>query len=467
MNIDRQVDGGEFQCYFTIASISGGGFLVDTNIPMFGTTLINTSAPASQLVKFQNIRFEAAAGAPNAFVLDSNKFLRMSFVSCFFRSIRCANSSGYFQSYYFVNCNDRGWTGTFFGTTDACFDVHFDSGCIMEAGHTAIAFGLPVGCTVTNAVIECMGEHAIAYRAAQGLTVGGMYFEDNALGDVVDISEENSSNYSENVVLFGNYHNSRAHTRASVVWKNCHAGRSFGSVFVGNGIGNSLLGTSHVEIEGRSLTTDVANRHTLEYFRDNNPSTSDGSWTSGGAIKGYSVAQGGKLALGPLNNNVWRESVVINELGNLGVGLNDPAKDIHVHGGEDGAYAYLSDGILGKAYGGFIRGFGVVGHGGYLDLGTTQNGSFEPHIRINHLGGVLPLTNGDQPFGAPDQRWGAGFFTQLHPGPGGSLWSSGAGSPEGIVSAPVGSLWTRTDGAANATLYVKESGTGATGWVAK
>ena len=44
---------------------------------------------------------------------------------------------------------------------------------------------------------------------------------------------------------------------------------------------------------------------------------------------------------------------------------------------------------------------------------------------------------------------------------------SGAGSPEGIVIAAVGSLYGRTDGGAGTTLYVKESGTGSTGWVAK
>lgn len=45
--------------------------------------------------------------------------------------------------------------------------------------------------------------------------------------------------------------------------------------------------------------------------------------------------------------------------------------------------------------------------------------------------------------------------------------SSGTGTPEGVVTAPVGSLYTRTDGGAGTTLYVKESGTGNTGWVAK
>lgn len=43
----------------------------------------------------------------------------------------------------------------------------------------------------------------------------------------------------------------------------------------------------------------------------------------------------------------------------------------------------------------------------------------------------------------------------------------GTGSPEGAVTAPVGSLFLRTDGGTSTTLYVKESGTGNTGWVAK
>lgn len=43
----------------------------------------------------------------------------------------------------------------------------------------------------------------------------------------------------------------------------------------------------------------------------------------------------------------------------------------------------------------------------------------------------------------------------------------GEGSPEGVVSAPVGSLYLRSDGGPGSTLYVKESGSGNTGWSAK
>lgn len=42
---------------------------------------------------------------------------------------------------------------------------------------------------------------------------------------------------------------------------------------------------------------------------------------------------------------------------------------------------------------------------------------------------------------------------------------TGAGSPEGVVTAGIGTTWRRTNGSTGTTLYVKESGTGNTGWV--
>jgi hypothetical protein len=53
-------------------------------------------------------------------------------------------------------------------------------------------------------------------------------------------------------------------------------------------------------------------------------------------------------------------------------------------------------------------------------------------------------------------------------GAAGPYISAGTGSPLNVVTAPIGSMYFRTDGGASTTLYVKESGTGAsTGWVAK
>lgn len=51
--------------------------------------------------------------------------------------------------------------------------------------------------------------------------------------------------------------------------------------------------------------------------------------------------------------------------------------------------------------------------------------------------------------------------------PGGVKIAAGTGTPEGAVSAPVGSTFSRTDGGAGTSFYVKESGAGNTGWIAK
>jgi hypothetical protein len=48
-----------------------------------------------------------------------------------------------------------------------------------------------------------------------------------------------------------------------------------------------------------------------------------------------------------------------------------------------------------------------------------------------------------------------------------AIITSGTGTPESVVTAPVGSMFLRTDGGAATTLYIKETGTGNTGWVGK
>lgn len=58
----------------------------------------------------------------------------------------------------------------------------------------------------------------------------------------------------------------------------------------------------------------------------------------------------------------------------------------------------------------------------------------------------------------PPTRWGSAT---------GPIDAYGAGSPEGVLIAPVGSTYRRTDGGAGTSFYVKESGAGNTGWIAK
>jgi hypothetical protein len=92
---------------------------------------------------------------------------------------------------------------------------------------------------------------------------------------------------------------------------------------------------------------------------------------------------------------------------------------------------------------------------GLLGSSLTTTRSFVPATDNNRA-------NGDASF-----RWSDTFSTNFRPGAGGPIWTSGAGTPEGAVTAPVGSLFTRTDGGAGTTLYIKEAGSGNTGWVAK
>lgn len=102
------------------------------------------------------------------------------------------------------------------------------------------------------------------------------------------------------------------------------------------------------------------------------------------------------------------------------------------------------------------QGQGVQG----IDAGGILRfyGSYAEQARISSAG--VYVSNGDIQIGTAGK--GVNFSAN-----GGVIWRCGAGTPEGAVTAPVGSLYTRTDGGANTTLYVKESGVGNTGWVAK
>lgn len=93
-------------------------------------------------------------------------------------------------------------------------------------------------------------------------------------------------------------------------------------------------------------------------------------------------------------------------------------------------------------------------------------------IRLMYTGGgtakqVLPLEDNGTTLGTTGTRWSQVYGVLFRPGDGTAIWRTGTGTPEGTISAVVGSLYTRLDGGAGTTLYIKETGAGATGWVAK
>jgi hypothetical protein len=103
-----------------------------------------------------------------------------------------------------------------------------------------------------------------------------------------------------------------------------------------------------------------------------------------------------------------------------------------------------------------------------MEIRWITNGT--RRLRLLNTGTLRPEADNAYQLGTFDRRFSRVYSTAFYPGDsgGGSLfWTSGAGSPEGVVTAVVGSLYTRTDGGAATTLYVKETGSGTTGWVAK
>jgi len=102
-----------------------------------------------------------------------------------------------------------------------------------------------------------------------------------------------------------------------------------------------------------------------------------------------------------------------------------------------------------------------------LSFRTANAGVENIVLSLNNVGNATPGTDNAQTLGSAAARWSEIYGTSLKPGAGTVIWTSGAGSPEGVVSAVVGSMYTRTDGGAGTTLYVKETGSGNTGWVAK
>lgn len=132
--------------------------------------------------------------------------------------------------------------------------------------------------------------------------------------------------------------------------------------------------------------------------------------------------------------------------------------------GRNIVFDYLSDTIgIGDTY-------GSIEWKGYDSSDPTHVGIRAALIaRSASVGGGVDLIFATGPdYGAVTENFAMQGNGSLRIGTSGSPFiQSGSGSPEGVVTAPVGSLFMRTNGGANTTLYVKESGSGNTGWVGK
>ena len=152
--------------------------------------------------------------------------------------------------------------------------------------------------------------------------------------------------------------------------------------------------------------------------------------------------------------------VTIDDSGNVGVNgaasdFGSTSRALQVNSGTDG---YAS--VLASAEGRTLQ-LLASDHNGVSAVGTRSDHALT--ICTNDTTRITVMDGGGRVVinaGGPD----AGLAFNSVDGP---RDMSGAGSPEGVVTAPKGSTWRRTDGGAGTTFWVKESGSGNTGWVAK
>ena len=146
VDINRLVDAGQFDEFFTIFSASGASFYTDKdNFTMFGSSLpYDGNNPNTQLILFKNIGFKTNNQQLNTYVIDGRKYLRTQFNNCSFSKIRAFDTQGkYCQSIYFFNCNIRRTSGEFVKSDNVTFDFKMH-GCLVEQGDTALYLLYPL-----------------------------------------------------------------------------------------------------------------------------------------------------------------------------------------------------------------------------------------------------------------------------------------------------------------------------------
>lgn len=98
--------------------------------------------------------------------------------------------------------------------------------------------------------------------------------------------------------------------------------------------------------------------------------------------------------------------------------------------------------------------------------GVGNDGTLECTAATTVVKSLRPSTSNTFALGNSAFLWSSSYVTKRY-------WTStlfdayGSGSPEGVLTGAAGSTYRRSDGGANTSFYVKESGTGNTGWVAK
>jgi len=411
INIDRQVDGADFDHWFTISSFSGGGFIVKTAINMFSSTIVDASSPVTQLTKFLNLKFETDNNALAAYVIDGHKFLRTTFEGCNFRKIKCLLATTvYTQSIYLINCQARRFTGTFFSSQATTFDLQVLN-VLIEAGLDAFDIANAVGCRF-YATIEGMLGTAIKIDGSQGVSIQG-YFEGN--GTSIDLTVGDHYGVSLNGCLFSAAPSSSI--TSSVLWGHavgCSSDGCLGTGVDGRGL-HSLASNSEVFINDFGIGASTIDIHGYSRYRHgqmaiglNSPSNNVAGALATFATSVMTVTTAptsGAFAVGQNINAIGIPNHV--KIASLGTGTGGTgtynlnmatataiptpisvtvSNNLHVHGGLNTTFVLTDEG-LGTDYGAAIQGRGLSGLGAEMSLGVLSNGVFVERALFNNGGG--------------------------------------------------------------------------------
>lgn len=177
-----------------------------------------------------------------------------------------------------------------------------------------------------------------------------------------------------------------------------------------------------------------------------------GCYDEGGSNDGHSIVLGSAISHN-IDYGIWSNGILY---GNLYSGCMIYQNDIYMQG-SDGVKLFGCDIIATSMFVQSSARCEVVSCK-FLSA-TTFNLNWNG---TNNTGSLSDISfSGNKYFGTPPTT----IFGETEVG--GIKIKVGNGSPEGVVTAQIGSMYSRKDGGAGTTLYIKESGSGNTGWIAK
>jgi hypothetical protein len=274
-----------------------------------------------------------------------------------------------------------------------------------------------------------------------------------------------------------------------------------GSIQLTGGLCNGGGTSGSILLAGGDATTDGEGGAVQISAGDGG--SAGGVQINGGNAVGPGDLDGGTITLTPGNRTGSGEAGYTLLSGRAGIGAapqateffrilggSGPYPDMFIRGGTSGTTTIQAgqDGTItllggqptsGTATGGTVTvrggpGGSTSGDGGDVEIlgGTVTSGNVGS-ILVQGFGVLL---QGDQAIvgindgGSNEVEISGDFFTldvnYIQLAPNGPRVVTGTGSPEGVVTAPIGSVYHRDDGGTGTSLYIKESGAGNTGWVA-